>query len=726
MTRYSMFAWALTALGPLALFAPASGRNIPATVKVTDAPYRWKSVAIVAGGFVSGILFHPAERGLAYCRTDIGGAYRWDARTSRWVPLLDWLTKPDWNLYGIESIGLDPSDPRRLYLACGTYTNQWGGNGAILRSTDQGRSFLRTDLPFKNGGNEDGRSIGERLAVDPNDGAIVFFGTRDNGLWRSANHGATWAQVAGFPIKGRTNGIGVGVVLFDPRSGVPGRASRTIYACVAELDGGIYRSTDAGATWTKVPNQPDGLMAHHAALTSDGTLYVTLANGPGPNGITNGAVYADRTSTDEWTDITPVKPDAGHTFGYAGLSIDPHHPETVLVSTLDRWNPGDDVFRSEDGGRTWFGLRENSSRDSRLAPYMKWGKDSATFGWWTGALALDPFNAAHVEYGTGANIWTCSDVGTVAGATHWTVGGVGIEETADIDLLSPGAGAHLISGLGDIGGFTHTNLDKPAPGGMTVNPMLNNTDSLDSAANVPLVDVRVGRAGPGQRHGGYSKDGGRSWKPFPTEPPGRGSGSVAISADAKSIVWAPQGGKPSVSKDFGATWQPCQALPSGARVVADPVSPLTIYGVAGGSMFISEDGGVTFTPGAKDLPQRHGTLRAAPGHGRDLWLPTDAGLLRSTDAGRTFRNVTGVDSADAVGFGKAAPGRQFPAIYLNGSINHRFGIFRSDDAALSWVKITDAQHEYGTCGVVIGDPRLYGRVYMGTNGRGVLYGDPKH
>lgn len=55
---------------------------------VTQA-YTWKNVEIVGGGFVPGIAYSRAEANLVYARTDIGSAYRLDATTARWIPLLD-------------------------------------------------------------------------------------------------------------------------------------------------------------------------------------------------------------------------------------------------------------------------------------------------------------------------------------------------------------------------------------------------------------------------------------------------------------------------------------------------------------------------------------------------------------------------------------------------------------------------------------------------------------
>ena len=69
--------------------------------------YHWKSVQIVGGGFVDGVIFHPSAPGVRYARTDMGGAYRWDDGAHQWQPILDWVPYKDLNLMGVESIEVD-------------------------------------------------------------------------------------------------------------------------------------------------------------------------------------------------------------------------------------------------------------------------------------------------------------------------------------------------------------------------------------------------------------------------------------------------------------------------------------------------------------------------------------------------------------------------------------------------------------------------------------------
>ena len=156
----------------------------PSTTTPTAAPsattptagYSWRNVAITGGGFVDGLVFSPAQRGLAYARTDIGGAYRWDAPARRWVPLMDFTGFNDWNELGVESIAADPVAPGKVWVAAGEYTQPWAVplNGEILRSDNQGRTWQIADLPIQLASNQNGRNMGERLAVDPDDDNILY------------------------------------------------------------------------------------------------------------------------------------------------------------------------------------------------------------------------------------------------------------------------------------------------------------------------------------------------------------------------------------------------------------------------------------------------------------------------------------------------------------------------------------------------------------------------
>jgi xyloglucan-specific exo-beta-1,4-glucanase len=76
-------------------------------------PYSWRNVQIAGGGFVPGIVFNQTQPNLIYARTDIGGAYRWNQSTGRWVPLLDWVGFTNWGWNGVVSLATDSVDPNR-------------------------------------------------------------------------------------------------------------------------------------------------------------------------------------------------------------------------------------------------------------------------------------------------------------------------------------------------------------------------------------------------------------------------------------------------------------------------------------------------------------------------------------------------------------------------------------------------------------------------------------
>ena len=150
-----------------------------------------------------------------------------------------------------------------------------------------------------------------------------------------------------------------------------------------------------------------------------------------------------------------------------------------------------------------------------------------------------------------------------------------------------------------------------------------------------------------------------------------------------------------------------------------------------GRFYASADGGFSFGAQASGLPQDVGspgwTAQAQPkavaGHEGDLWLPTAESLYHSTDSGASFTRMGTIDSAPLVGFGMAAASGSYPAVYVVGTVSGVYGIFRSDDVGASWTRINDDAHQYGMLGAITGDPRIYGRVHVGTEGRGIVYGD---
>ena len=92
---------------------------------------------------------------------------------------------------------------------------------------------------------------------------------------------------------------------------------------------------------------------------------------------------------------------------------------------------------------------------------------------------------------------------------------------------------------------------------------------------------------------------------------------------------------------------------------------------------------------------------------------------------RSFTKLASVSAAVDLSFGKAQHDGNYPALYLAGTAGADAGILRSNDAGTTWVRIDDDAHQFGFISHLSGDPRVYGRVYLGTGGRGIIYGDAR-
>lgn len=740
-------------LAPLAvaLATPAAARTGGGV-----APYSWRNVVVGGGGFIPGILFSRAERGLAYARSDMGGAYRYDAAAGRWIPLQD--DNPVSSYMGVESLAPDPVDPNVVYAAVGMSRRE---PAAILRSTDRGASWRVTPVDFRMGGNEDGRGLGERLAVDPNAPDILYFGSRHDGLQRSTDAGRSWRRVDSFPVRGpglapdSPARAGLAFVVFDPR-GTPGRPSPTIWVGVAEAEGrGLYRSQDAGASWTRVDGGPAGLMPVKAEIRDDGVLYVTWCDGMGPNGVSDGAVW--RFDPDgAGRDISPPRPPGDRAGGFMGVALDRSRPGTLLVSTLNRWSPGDTLWRSTDDGASWTSLRERSAHDVEATPFLYWGNDRPDFGWWIAALAIDPFDGERAVYATGATVYETRNLS--AETPLWRPWVEGIEQTAVITLVSPpGDGPPLLTGFGDISGFAHTDLSA-SPREQFRTPVFANTNRIDYAGLAPHVVVRSGTPHEGVGSEGHdggtlavSEDGGLTWtslgRPRPADGQPRMDGRtdlyrdapITVSADGRTLVLiTPQ---PLWSDDRGRSWRPCQGLPPRLHPVADRVDPLLFYALDfdTGGWFVSTDGARRFVqvdsrglpptlpadrPTSRETPW---PLRATPGRAGELWLVSHAGLFHSRDGGLVFRRIdTGGVEVWRMDLGPAPADGGAPGLYAIATRDGVLGVYSSSDGGRRWRRLNGPATEWGRrFRAIAADQRRPGRVYVATDGRGVFVGDPE-
>lgn len=723
--------------------AAAPGASPPAKGMAAAAPalpYRWRNVKVGAGGYAPGIVFSPAERGLAYLRTDMGGAYRWDAAQRRWIPLQDGSTESSY--MGVESIAPDPVDANKVYMAAGMNAGQ---PAAIMRSVDRGATWRVVPVPFAMGGNEAGRGLGERLAVDPNEPRTLFFGSRHDGLWHSADSGATWAKVAGFPVPGlgrpraRTSHGGIAFVVIDPAGGKPGVASRRIWAGVADPGASpLFRSDDSGVTWVAVAGP--ALLAAKAAIDTRGVLWVGYASGIGPSDARTGAVW--RYGRDgAGRDVTPASWRAqGSEGGFLGVAVARSAPGTVAVTTIDRYRAGDSLWITRDDGASWEDVQSRSRRDVSATPFLLHEGKGADFGHWISGLAIDPFDPAHIAYTTGATVYATASL-QAQGPVVWRPWSDGIEQTAIITLISPTGGAPLVSGFGDLAGFVHRDLAR-SPSPTFIDPYLSNTNNLDYAGGRPAVLVRSGSLyadRPRTASLARSEDGGMTWTPVRVppmgEPPRRedlvGEAAITVSADgATMVVTTPV---PQVTHDRGRTWQAIRGLPGKTRAVADKIDPRIFYAVdvAHGRLLASHDAAASFapvagrglpgdlTPGGRQGREAQSALLLSPDRAGELWLKAGARLFHSTDGGAAFTPASSALAVELFGLGKGA-------LFAIGTLDGVRGIWRSTDLGRFWSRIDDDRHRWGgRYRVISGDPRIASRVYVGTDGRGLFFGEPQ-
>ncbi|KAK7995776.1 glycoside hydrolase family 74 protein [Apiospora marii] len=729
-------------------------------------PPQWQNVRLGGGGgFVPGIAFHPKTAGVAYARTDIGGLYRLNAADDSWTAVTDAITDhAGWHNWGVDALALDPRDDSKVYAAFGLYTNDWDPSpGQIGRSADRGATWQMADLPFKVGGNMPGRGMGERLAVDPANSDILYFGARSgNGLWKSTDGGASFEKVDAFtavgtyaPQPGDTTGLnsdlqGLAFVTFDATSDkLDGATSRIFVGTADNRTASLYVSEDAGASWAALPDQPGKFFPHKGVLSAaEKALYISYADGSGPYDGTAGAVYRYDIAEKKFTDITPGIGGDPINFGFGGLAIDAQKPGVVVVASLNSWWPDNHIFRSTDSGATWSRLWEWANypemnlrykQNVDKAPWIAPGfldNDSKHLGWMIESLEIDPHDSDHWLYGTGLtlfgghdltkwdrNSWEEKDRLTIASLAD------GIEETSVQAVASIPGGSELLAATGDVGGFTFADasvLDR-APEVNWMGTSWTTNVGVDFAGASVKDAVRIGNTA-GAKQIAVSADGGATWAPHEGADESANGGTVALAADGKVIVWSASSGGVirSEGKDKFAK---VASLPEGSLVASDRRNATVFYGASGSKFYVSKDAGASF--GAATGDKLFGEAKAIryiaahPAKAGDVWVSTDAGVFHSTDYGATFAQTdASLTNTFQVALGMGGKDKEEDRwnVYAFGHGAAGPRLYGSADGGKTWTDVQGKEQGFGTVdsGKLAGSGNVPGLVYVGTNGRGVF------
>lgn len=708
--------------------------------------YTYGSLAIGGGGFVAGIV---ASGDAKYARTDVGGAYKWNAANCSWMPVTNFISEDEVGLYSVEGLAIDPSNTDNVYMISGC---QYFSNAmtAVMFSKDGGKTFTTVDVSglLRVHGNGNGRNCGERIAVDPNNGDVIFAGGRAGSpVIKSVDGGKTWNAVSTFPnvyetsvnwpswtnnsLPTTSDQNGVTAVVFDGSQKDGGVTSR-IFVGVSRTSGSnVYVSEDGGSSWAAVSGLPSNLIPCRMKMDPDNNLLIAYSNAC--VGGASGAIYRYNPNSKVAEDISPSKQ-----YAFGDVAVSPKDAKKLVASTNNTWIPqawddgksanGDIYWTSVDGGKTWRSLQNNMTLTNNG---VTWIPGYAIH--WSGCVIFDPKDDNKVSITSGNGIFTCNNVWCDGKPTfYFDVNG--LEETVALDMVSV-PGGDLMSVIGDYTGFVHKNIHEFAP---IHNPAPGTTGGINYYSKNPDVMMRVANTGffcTTTGHDGWMS---MSKTPYSYQNPYCAECAPLASNEGKCAITKKDGtyrfflipdrdGNSGLyySDNNGESWTKVNGTDGATHVQVDPENDAYVYVGGKNKFWRSSDYGTTYTSQSLvngDL----GRIAIVPGHEGLVFAPRGTnGLAVSKNHGETFENLPAVSSCTAVGCGKGANDGEF-VIYIWGDAGNGTGIYRSADNGASWLRINDKYNQFGGTGngkFIVGDWNVYGRFYMSTVGLGIIYGE---
>jgi photosystem II stability/assembly factor-like uncharacterized protein len=316
------------------------------------AEMQWRMIGPFRGGRVLPALGVPGKPNEYLFGAVGGGVWKTENAGRTWHPIFD--AEPT---ASIGAIAIAPSDPQTIYVGTGEADMRSDisvGDG-IYKSTDGGATW-------RNIGLRDSRQIG-RILVDPHDPNIVLvaalghaFGPNpERGAYRSTDGGATWTKVLG-----KNDDTGAIDLCADPANPQTIYASLwqvrrppwNVYAPTSGPGSGLYKSADGGVTWNQITGN---------GFPSDGLGRIGIAIAPGNNGseakriyafvdAREGGIYRSDDAGQNWRRVSSDARVWQRGWYFGGITVDPRDPNVVYVADTA-------LYRSTDGGENFEAIK---------------------------------------------------------------------------------------------------------------------------------------------------------------------------------------------------------------------------------------------------------------------------------------------------------------------------------------------------------------------------------
>jgi photosystem II stability/assembly factor-like uncharacterized protein len=337
---------ALLFAGALVTLAPSSNAQLSTPLdSASIAAFRWRSIGpAIMGGRVTDIEVDPRNSKVFYVATAAGGIWKTVNNGTMFFPLFE-----NEKVISLGDIAIAPSNGDIIYAGTGEEDsrNSISPGGGVFKSTDAGKTWTLVGL-------EKTQQIG-RIVIDPKDPNIVYVAALgaawtsnpERGLYKTTDGGATWKLV-----KFISNKAGFVDLAMDPSD------NRTLWASSWERvrgpyflqsggpGSGLWKSTDAGETWTEVkgggfPETTKGRIGIAVAQSNPKMIYTwveadtmkkALAKGEKPDTSkaqkTLSGIYRSTDGGSTWTLMWRNQNDA-RPFYYSQIRVDPKNPERI-------------------------------------------------------------------------------------------------------------------------------------------------------------------------------------------------------------------------------------------------------------------------------------------------------------------------------------------------------------------------------------------------------------